>query len=117
MQKCGSPTTSTTLRIRIKSLRSTLLANSRKPPTETSWHSPGQGPRDAVRRWFTNPKTPQIRLGFYGLLLGLCGDADDARRLEIILSKKSDQFRLGLDGMIFGYLLLEGNDGMKRIED
>jgi len=77
----------------------------------------GHVPRDAVRRWFTNPKTPQTRLGFYGLLLGLCGDADDARRLEEILSKKSDQFRLGLDGMIFGYLLLEGNAGLKRIED
>jgi hypothetical protein len=77
----------------------------------------GQLPRDKVRRMFADPKTPKTRLGFYALLVGLCGDASDARGLETIIARQSTEPRLGLEGMIFAYLLLDGSEGLKKIED
>jgi hypothetical protein len=74
-------------------------------------------PRDKIRSWLADPKTPQTRLGVYGMLLGLCGNEDDAKLLAAKIAPNSDQLRLGLDGMISGYLLLTGSSGLDKIDD
>lgn len=74
-------------------------------------------PREKIRGWLTRPETPQTRLGLYGMLLGLCGNDDDAKLLAERISPNSDEFRIGLDGMISGYLLLTGNSGLDNIDN
>lgn len=75
-----------------------------------------QMPREQLRKWVTNPETPQTRLGLYGLLLGLCGKEEDARLMEEKIVAASDDFRLGIDGIMGGYLLLTGADGLDVID-
>lgn len=73
-------------------------------------------PRDKLRKWVTSKETSPTRLGLYGLMLGLCGDASDAELLEQVLSQNPDEFRLGIDGVIGGYLLLKGEAGLDVVE-
>ncbi len=63
------------------------------------------------------PKPPQPRLGLYGMMLGLCGDDADAKVLAEKISEKSADFRIGIDGMISGYLLLTGSNGLEHIDE
>jgi hypothetical protein len=74
-------------------------------------------PRDKIRGWLARPETPQTRLGLYGMLLGLCGNDNDAKLLAEKIAPNSDEFRIGLDGLISGYLLLKGNSGLDNIDD
>lgn len=78
-----------------------------------------QLPREKLRRWLESAETTKIRLGFYGLLLGLCGDDTDAVFLEeqIFSPVEPDAVRLGIDGMMGGYLLLRREQGLKRLVD
>ncbi len=66
---------------------------------------------------FTNPKTSIQFTGAYGVLLGLCGDASDALVLEKKLVVLDADFRLGIDGVIAGYLMIKGEEGLKLVED
>src|SRR6185295_19585956 len=76
---------------------------------------------DRLRRWIVDEKVPQTRKGFYGLALGLANGVDDRRKNAevlhgLILAPASD-FRAGFDGVLGGYLLLEGKPGLKLIRD
>ena len=73
-------------------------------------------PRDKLRQWIASPETPATRLGLYGMMLGLCGDASDAKTLEAQIVKQTDDFRLGIDGMMGGYLLLTRDEGLAVID-
>ena len=73
-------------------------------------------PREKLRKWVTSPETPATRLGLYGLLIGLCGDKDDAQAIEKRIVEETEDFRLGIDGLMSGYLLLTGKDGLDVIE-
>jgi hypothetical protein len=72
-------------------------------------------PRNRIRGWINDPKTPPTRLGFYGLLLGLCGDDSDRILLEEKITTSTDEFRIGIDGVMSGYLLLAGEPGLKLL--
>ena len=73
--------------------------------------------REKLRKWLTDPKTESGRLGFYGMLLGLCGTPDDATFMaEIIGQNEGDELRLGIDGLMGGYLLLTGDAGVELLE-
>lgn len=74
-------------------------------------------PRDMIRKWVTSPQTPATRLGLYGLLMGLCGTAEDAKLIEAKITTPTDDFRLGIDGLISGYLLLTGSKGLNLIDE
>ncbi|MFO0919358.1 MAG: hypothetical protein U0872_13730 [Planctomycetaceae bacterium] len=76
-------------------------------------------PREKLRRWLESPETSKVRLGFYGLLLGLCGNDDDANFLaeQIFAPVAPDDVRLGIDGMMGGYLLLTRSAGLQRLVD
>ncbi|MCH7685583.1 MAG: hypothetical protein IH899_02695 [Planctomycetes bacterium] len=73
-------------------------------------------PRNKIRKWITNPDTPATRLGLYGLFLGLCGEPEDADLMKKKITEPTDDFRLGIDGVMFGYLLLTGKEGLDLVD-
>ncbi len=73
-------------------------------------------PRDKIREWVLNPNTAPSRLGLYGLLLGLSGTKDDAEAMEKMIAKPTDEFRIGLDGVMSGYLLLKKEPGLELVK-
>ncbi|MBT6154306.1 MAG: hypothetical protein HOL01_03455 [Planctomycetaceae bacterium] len=74
-------------------------------------------PRDKLRKWLANPDFTNPRLGMFSLLLGLCGSDEDAQLLARHIATPTKEFRLGIDGMIAGYLLLTGEKGLDFIDD
>ena len=73
-------------------------------------------PMQKVRQWIANPHTVSARLHLYGLMLGLSGDRDDAASLLTIINKPTQDFRPELDGIMSGYLMLAGSEGLKILE-
>ncbi len=76
-----------------------------------------QLPREKILQWLVDEKTPVNRIGFYGLMAGLCGTPEDAAVLEKKILVLDADFRLGIEGVMAGYLLLKGEDGLKVLED
>ena len=74
-------------------------------------------PREKLRKWIVSDDVPGTRLGLYGMMLGLCGDESDAQALKAKIVEKSEDFRLGIDGMMGGYLLLTGDEGLAVIDE
>lgn len=72
---------------------------------------------DRIRRWLQSPRTPAMRKGAYWVLLGFCGDDGDAERLEEQVQAESKNLRLGLQGLLFGYLQLTGERGLSVVVD
>ncbi len=79
-------------------------------------------PRRRLRQWILDSRLDRsvidTRLGLYGMLLGLCGEMPDAELLKRVIVddwKPDDDLRLGIDGMIGGYLLLTGDAGLDVI--
>lgn len=77
-----------------------------------------QLPREKIAKWVTDAATPQDRLALYGLMLGLCGRESDGPVLEkrILQSVEKGDFRLGIQGLMGGYLLLTGERGLEKLE-
>jgi hypothetical protein len=73
-------------------------------------------PHEKLRKWIADPETAQTRLGLYGMMLGLCGDEDDAKLLEKKMLDANGDFRLGIDGVMYGYLLITGDKGLAVID-
>lgn len=73
-------------------------------------------PREKIRKWVSDPKISAGRLGLYGLMLGLCGTTDDVNAMEQKIVEKSEDYRLGIDGVMGGYLLLTGEKGLELLE-
>ncbi len=83
----------------------------------------GEMSREKLRQWIADPMTTPERLGLYGMMLGLCGDADDAAFLQAQIGDvpptgkdETQFFRYGTDGLMGGYLLLTGEEGVKFLE-
>lgn len=74
-------------------------------------------PREKIAAWLQDEKTPATRIGLYGLMLGLCGDENDAKLMKEQITASTDEFRLGMDGVMGGYLLLTGDEGLQVIEE
>lgn len=73
--------------------------------------------QENLRKWIQDKNVPPTRLGLYGMMLGLCGTPEDAQLLEAKITEKTDEFRLGIDGIMGGYLLLTKDSGLKVIEE
>jgi len=71
---------------------------------------------EKVRSWVLSDETNPMRLGLYGMLLGLCGTPEDAPAIRDKILAQSDTLRLGIDGVMAGYLLLTGAEGLEVIE-
>lgn len=74
-------------------------------------------PRQKIKQWLFSKETSPGRAGLYGMMLGLCGTQDDAKAMEEKILEPSDDFRLGIDGVMGGYLLLTKDRGLKVLED
>lgn len=72
--------------------------------------------REKIRKWVAASETSPTRLGLYGLLLGLCGNDKDALLMRAKIEEETQDFRLGIDGLISGYLLLTGEKGLEAID-
>lgn len=77
----------------------------------------GKMPKEKLRNWVASKDTPPTRLGLYGLMLGLCGEPEDKKLMEAKIVEQTDDFRLGIDGVMGGYLLLAGEEGLALIEE
>lgn len=76
----------------------------------------GKYSRTDLRKWLNDKETTEVRLGLYGLMLGLCGNDKDAAFLKARFEKNTKDFRFGIEGMIAGYLLLTGEKGLDEID-
>jgi len=70
-----------------------------------------------LKEWIAKKETNQTRIGFYGMMLGLCGSKEDAAFLKEEINRPTETYRLGLDGMMAGYVLLLGDDGITMLEE
>ena len=73
-------------------------------------------PREKLRAWITSSSVRAERVGLYGMMLGLCGTADDAALMERKILAPTEGFRLGIDGIMGGYLLLSGERGLAVLD-
>jgi hypothetical protein len=73
---------------------------------------------DSLRRWVHDPATLVMRLGVYGMLLGLVGSEQDIPQMHrrIFAVDADRDIRVGIDGVMGGYLLLSGADGLAELE-
>jgi hypothetical protein len=56
------------------------------------------------------------RRSLYGVLLGFCGDEKTAEALRSKILEDDPTFRIGMDGMMSGYLMLTGEKGLDLLE-
>ena len=74
--------------------------------------------RSQLREWLSsNDPKMRVRLGLYGMMLGLSGDDDDAAFLEKLILKRPEpnQPRFGIDGMMAGFIMLRGQRGLDTL--
>lgn len=74
-------------------------------------------PRLKLRKWMSSKEIAPGRLGLYGMMLGLCGNDEDAKLMETKIVEPTNDFRLGIDGIMGGYLLLTGDKGLTLLEE
>jgi hypothetical protein len=74
-------------------------------------------PREKIIGWLQDPKTPVTRTGFYGMLAGICGHPEDAAILEKKIITLDADFRLGIEGVMAGYMMISGEEGLKKLEE
>lgn len=75
----------------------------------------GEFPQEKLRGWIESKKTAPTRLGLYGLMIGLAGNKKDALILHTKITEPTEDFRLGIDGIMSGYLLITGEKGLNEI--
>ncbi len=76
-----------------------------------------QLPREKILGWIQDPKTPVTRIGFYGMLAGICGKPEDASILEQKIVTLDADFRLGIEGVMAGYMMIAGESGLAKLEE
>jgi hypothetical protein len=64
-----------------------------------------------LRTWLRARETPAERLSVYALLLGACGNDDDARFLKSILDEANERTVNSYDGFLAGYIHLRPREG------
>lgn len=75
-----------------------------------------QFPVKKLREWVFGDSIIPVRRGLYGMMLGLCGNEQDARRMRELIALPTDEFRLGIDGVMGGFMLLEGAEALDVID-
>lgn len=73
--------------------------------------------RPQLIEWIKDTSLPPDRKRLYLVMLGVCGQAEDAEFLESLLRSEDDNKRAGLDAMIACYLTLRGADGLKLVDE
>ena len=71
-----------------------------------------------LRAWITNSETSPERLSLYGLMLGMGGTKQDAEFLRKQIGlPQGDAIRFGCEGLMGGLLVLEGDEGLRFLEE
>jgi hypothetical protein len=83
-----------------------------------------------LRRWIADKDMSPERLGLYGMMLGLAGSPEDAQFLLNQMMESEPElpngvgqatpkraFRFGAEGLMGGYLLLTGEEGLRQLEE
>lgn len=69
------------------------------------------------RTWIADPNAEPERRGLYGLMLGMCGTAEDAEFLRQQIGQPNrDEIRFGEEGLMGGLLVLSGEEGLQFLE-
>lgn len=71
---------------------------------------------DKLRAWIREPQTPPVRVGFYARLLGFIGSDDDREFLKQRILEPAKDYRLEAEGLMEGYLLLAGEEGLQVLD-
>ena len=74
-------------------------------------------PREKLSVWLADEQTVPNRVGLYGMMLGLCGTAEDAATLRAKIETPNPEYPFGLDGITFGYLLLTKTEGLDVLDE
>lgn len=62
---------------------------------------------EKLRAWISSNEVNVVgRRGLYGMMLGLCGRPEDVAFLRELVVKETEDLRIGIDGVMGGYLLL-----------
>jgi hypothetical protein len=72
-------------------------------------------PADKIAGWLRDKNTPASKYGLLGLLLGHSGTAKHAELLRAMADDDDNQFNSGLDGIFAGYIMLDKENGWKRL--
>jgi hypothetical protein len=70
---------------------------------------------EQVIAWLKDPNTRPTRYGLYGLLIGHCGNPEDAKVIRGLLDDPNRSFLSGLDGVLAGYVLLDPKAGWEYL--
>lgn len=65
--------------------------------------------------WLRDPNTRPSRYGLYGMLLGHCGKAEDAKALHDLLHDPMRSYSSGMDGIVAGYIMLNPKAGWDEL--
>lgn len=74
-------------------------------------------PAEVLIKWLKDPNTRGSRFGLYGLMLGHCGKASDAKAVRALLDDKDRSYSSGLDGVVTGYIMLNPKEGLDYLID
>jgi hypothetical protein len=99
------------------SIADDALAETSKSSIRDFQQITSQLPREEIRKWLNDAANNDgTRVAVYGLMLGVCGDASDATLLEKRILIKADEYRMGIDAVMCGYLLLTKEKGLSVLE-
>lgn len=73
--------------------------------------------RPQLLKWIKNTDLPADRKRLYLVMLGICGQPEDAKLLEEMLRSEDPNRRAGLDAMIACYATLRGAEGLEVIDE
>lgn len=73
---------------------------------------------EQLRQWLTDDAVPADRKGLYGLCLGLAPREreENARLLRRLVESPGSDFRAGVDGVIGGFLVSEGESALETLD-
>ena len=70
-----------------------------------------------LRGWIVASEMNPERLNLYGLMLGMCGGDSDAVFLKQQIGPASDDLRFGVEGLMGGLMILDGEKGLRFVEE
>ena len=73
-------------------------------------------PRAELADLIKSPATPSDHVGFFAYLLGLAGTSEDANVIRQRLDSELEGLAAGVPGLVAGYLLLTGSQGLAELE-
>jgi hypothetical protein len=72
---------------------------------------------DQLMEWIRDPAISPDRKRLYYTMLGICGTKADAVEFESMIRSSDPDKRSGLDALIASYLMLQGPEGLKLIDE